>query len=105
MQIVDLSIEQMIEKQNRSAHLNWSGIQKSAIEHVKRKQMAIRTPGFSFYWNDEEYETDHGSFDANGKTEPPHNHRRFTFRGVNGILVPDRRVCNSAYLALPPKKK
>ena len=39
MQSIQVAIDQMVAKGNRSAHLNWSGIQQSAIQHVKRKQM------------------------------------------------------------------
>ena len=86
--LVQATIKAMIANNaDRRVHLNWDLVEKGSLRKVDTKELKVKSPGWQHYGLDE-YAKEFGDLESNMDK----GHKNFTFKGIAGILVPDRDI-------------
>ena len=72
---------------DRRVHLNWDIVEKGRLRKVDTKEILVKNPGYQHY-GFAEYAAEFGDLEDNTDK----GHRKLTFKGIAGILVPDRDI-------------
>ena len=94
--IVECLIKSLCESgKERQQHVDWDAIMTESLEKIESLDLVIKHPGWNHIaWCDYE-KGEHNALAVHGQVAE--GHRRATFEGVDGVLVPKANVMDIDY--------